>query len=205
MKWIFLSLMAVAFGAGVARAQEGKERRLETILMLPEPRVLGTALSVTPKGAVKTVLTPARELAERPGIETYSKEQFKKLGLSVETFAARSKAAADKLLVSFKPEMARDENGKVIYALYRSERAVVASLLMAPSLPKVFEEMFGKEIWVVMPNRYSMFVFPAQPEVLKDFAEELAERYKNDAYAASGEIFALKAGEEPRVVGSFDE
>jgi hypothetical protein len=154
---------------------------------------------------VKTVLTPARELADLPGIETYSKEAFKKLGLSVETFAARSRAAADKLLVVFKPELARDEDGTVLYALFRSDRPIVASLLMAPSLPRMFEETFGKEIWVVMPNRYSMFVFPAKPEVLKNFSEELGERYRNDAYAASGEIFALKAGEEPRVVGSYDE
>ncbi|HYF36992.1 MAG TPA: hypothetical protein VD994_16965, partial [Prosthecobacter sp.] len=185
MKWVLL-LFTLVFAAGVANAQE---RRLETLLLLPEPRALRSDLSVTPKGAVKTVLTPARERLDVPGIETYSKEEFKKLGLSVETFAARSRAAADKLLASFKPELARDEDGKVIYALYRSERPVVASLLLAPSLPKVFEELFGKEIWVAMPNRYSLFVFPAQPEVLQEFAEELRERYENDAYAASGEIF----------------
>ena len=198
---VALALMTAALAGG----QEGLSRRLETLLLLPEPKALRNELSVMPKGAVKTVLSPARELADLPGIQTYSREEFKRLGLSVETFNARAKKAADRLLTGFKPELVRDDEGRAIYALFRSERPVVASLLAAPSLPKLFEGTFGGEIWVAMPNRYSLFVFPAKPEALQGFTEELAERYRNDAYAASGEIFLLKAGEEPRVVGSFGD
>jgi hypothetical protein len=185
--------------------QESAPRRLETLLLLPEPKAMGTSLSLTPKGAVLTVLSPARELADVPGIAAYSKEEFKRVGLSVETFQARARAAADKLLASFKPEFVRDDEGKVVYAVIRSERPVVASLLMSPSLAKQFEESFGKEVWVALPTRRVMYIFPAQPQVLQRFAEELAERYREDPHAASAEVFALKAGAEPRVVAGFGE
>jgi hypothetical protein len=81
----------------------------------------------------------------------------------------------------------------------------MASLIVAPSLPSLFRELFGDEVWVAIPTRNALFVFPAQPEVLQEASTELAERYKNDAYAASAEIFALKPGEKPHVVGTFSE
>lgn len=189
--------------AALASAQDAGERRLETLLLLPEPKALRSELSVTPAGAVKTVLSPAREIAGIPGIETYSKEEFKLLGLSVETFAVRSKTAADKVLASLKPDLIRDAEGRVLYAVYRGDRPVMASLLVAPSLPKLFEAAFGAEIWVALPDRHSLYVFPAKPEALRDFAADLAERYRTDVHAASAEVFAVKSGGEPRVVASF--
>ena len=94
-------------------------------------------------------------------------------------------------------------NGKVAYAVYRGDRPVMASLLLAPSLPVIFEEMFGSEIWVALPDRHSLFVFPAKPEALEEFIADLAVRYKDDPHAASPEVFALKKGAEPRVVAAF--
>ena len=90
------------------------------------------------------------------------------------------------------------------YAVYRGERPIMACLVIAPALPQVFEEMFGKEIWVACPDRHSLFVFPAKPEAMEDFVADLAERFESDAHAASPEVFSLKKGEAPRVVASFD-
>ncbi|MDZ4286305.1 MAG: hypothetical protein U0984_00010 [Prosthecobacter sp.] len=198
-----MALGLIMVAATLANAQDLEEKRLESLLLLPEPRALRSELSVVPAGAVETVLSPAREIAAIPGIETYSKDEFKRLGLSVQTFTARAKTAADKLLASLKPDLVRDAEGKMLYAVYRGERPVMASLLLAPSLPKLFEKDFGKEIWVALPDRHSLFIFPAKPEALQDFTADLAERFWADVHAASAEIFAIKSGEEPRVVGSF--
>lgn len=184
-----------------ACAQE--KPRLETLLMLPEPRALRTERSIVPESALATVLSPAREMADVPGIEVYSKEDFAKLGLSPETFAERAKKTADRLLVEIKPDVIKGADGKVAYAVYRGDRPVMASLLIAPSLPVIFEEMFGAEIWVAMPDRHSLFVFPARPEALEEFIADLAVRYKEDPHAASPEIFSLKKGSAPRVVAAF--
>ena len=184
-----------------ALAQE--KPRLEPLLMLPEPRVMRTERSIVPEGAQATVLTPAREIADVSGIEVYPKEDFAKLGLSPETFAERSKKTAERLLTEIKPDLIKGADGKVAYAVYRGERPVMASLLLAPSLPGIFEEMFGTEIWVALPDRHSLFVFPAKPEALEEFIPDLALRYKEDPHAASPEIFALKKGIAPRVVAAF--
>lgn len=189
--------------SGWSGAEEAGGLRLESLLMLPEPRSLRTDLSITPSDALLTVLSPAREVSDFPGIGTYSKEEFKRLGLSVETFAARAKTVADKLLGSLKPDLIRDAEGNLLYAVYRGERPIMASLLIAPSLPKLFEKEFGTEVWVALPDRHSLFLFPAKPEALQDFTADLAERYRTDVHAASAEIFAIKNGAEPRVVATF--
>lgn len=182
-------------------AQE--KSKLETLLMLPEPREMRTERSVVPEGAQATVLTPAREIADVPGIEVYPKEDFAKLGLSPETFAERAKKTAEKLLAEIKPDVIKGADGKPAYAVYRGDRPVMASLLIAPSLPVIFEDLFGAEIWVALPDRHSLFVFPAKKEVVEEFIADLALRYKEDPHAASPEIFALKKGSAPQVVGAF--
>lgn len=173
--------------------------------MLPEPRALRTELSIVLAEAQKTVFSPAREIDGIPGIEVYPKEDFQRYGLSPETFAARSKKTADRLLGELKADLIKDAKGKVLYAVYRGERPIMSCLLMAPSLPQKFQEVFGSEIWVATPDRHSLYIFPAKPEALEEFVQDLAVRFEEDAHAASSEVFALRVGQPPRVVASFVE
>jgi hypothetical protein len=198
MKFHLVLLLALS---AITLAQESP--RLETLLMLPEPRALRTEQSVTPENAKKTVFSPAREIADVPGIEVYPKEDFQRYGLSPETFAERAKKTADRLLAQLKPDLIKDADGKILYAVYRGDRPIMACLLIAPSLPKLFAEHFGPEIWAVAPDRHSLYIFPAKPEALEEFISDLASRYEADPHAASSEVFAIKAGEAPRVVADF--
>lgn len=182
------------------------ERRLEPLLLMPEPRSMRTAYSIVPAGALQTVLTPYREsTVSVNGIEPYTHESFSKLGVGVETFAQRAKLSADKRLKQLRPELIKGGDGKIAYAVYRGDSSLFPTLLIAPSLPGIFAELFGKEIWVALPDRHSLYIFPANPDLLQAFAPDLAERYGTDPYAASCEVFSLKAGEEPKVVASFVE
>lgn len=189
-------------GAGLPAAEPAS--KLETLLLLPEPRELRSELSLTLPGAVKTVLSPAYETAERPGLVAYAKREFTLLGISLETFRARAQSAADRLLAAVEPEVIKDGTGKPLYAVVRSDRPVIACLLVAPSLARRFEKLFGPEIWVAVPDRHSLFVFPPNPTVLADYADDLAGRYAGEAFAASAEVFALGANAPLKVVGAFD-
>jgi hypothetical protein len=185
-------------------AVPGQEKpALETLLMLPEPRAMRTERSLVPEGSQATVLSPAREMAEKPFIEAYPKEDFARLGLSPETFAERSKKTADRLLTLLKPDLVKDAEGRVIYAVYRGDRPVMACLLIAPSLPALFEKVLGEKLWAALPDRHSLYLFPASSGALEEFAADLAERFHEDAYAASPEIFELSKGAAPSVVGAF--
>ena len=182
------------------------ERRLESLLLMPEPKAMRGAYSITLPNSQKTVFTCYRETAGAlNGVEAYTAEAFTKLGLSVESFAARAKAAADKRLLQLKPELIKGEDGRIAYAVYRGDSPLYATLLVAPSLPKIFGELFGPEIWVVAPDRHALYVFPAKAELLEEFTADLAERYTTDAFAASCEIFAIKTGGEPRVIATFTD
>ncbi|OYW73091.1 MAG: hypothetical protein B7Z37_22950, partial [Verrucomicrobia bacterium 12-59-8] len=110
---------------------------------------------------------------------------------------------ADKRLLQLRPELIKGDDGRIAYAVYRGDSPLYATLLVAPSLPKIFAELFGPEIWVVAPDRHSLYIFPAKAELLQDFAADLAERYTTDPFAASCEIFSIKTGAEPRVIATF--
>jgi hypothetical protein len=191
------------FLAMITAAPCQEKSALETLLMLPEPRAMRTERSLVPEGAQATVFSPAREIVEKPFIEAYPKEDFARLGLSPETFAERSKKAADRLLTLLKPDLVKDAEGRVIYAVYRGDRPVMACLLIAPSLPALFEKVLGEKLWAALPDRHSLYLFPARSGALEEFAADLADRFHEDAYAASPEIFELSKGMAPQVVGAF--
>ena len=180
--------------------------KLESYLLLPEPRMMRSARSLKPGGSEKTVLSPAKEIADSPFIATYSTDEFAAIGISPETFAERARTTADRLLKDLKPEWVQDEKGQVLYAVYRGERPIYASLIVAPSLPHLFEAAFGPEIWLAAPDRNALYVFPAKAAILSDFASDLEQRFRNDPYAATGEIFSWKKDkDQPVVVGSFTD
>lgn len=175
----------------------------EAYLLLPEPRVMGSSISKPFANAKRTVFTPARQDADGK-LRICTRDEFAKLGLSWESFLERAQAAADRRLAGLQPELKRDASGKVLYAVYRSAEPSIACLLVAPSLGAIFKNVFGAEVWVVAPDRHSLFVFPAQNDAIEEFADDLRERFEENAFAASDEIFALKQGAAPRVIGSFN-
>ncbi len=145
-------------------------------------------------------------MAESPGIKTYSTEELTKLGISVETFLERSRAAADRRLATLVPDYVKDEAGAVRYAVFRGESPLIASLLLAPSLGTLFQKTFSGDTWALIPDRNSLYIFPARAEALAEFGDDLRERYDSNPYAASPEIFLLKPdGSLPRVVGAFGD
>lgn len=204
MRLIFCLLMLVAASLPGQQPPAIPERKLETLLLMPEPKAMRGPYSLALAQAQQTVFTCYKESPGSPaGVEAYTEQTFSRLGLSVESFAARARSAADKRLLQIRPELIKGEDGRIAYAVYRGDSPLYATLLLAPSLPKIFAELFGQEIWAVSPDRHSLYVFPARADLLQDFAEDLAERYTTDPYAASCEVFALKSGAEPRVVASF--
>jgi hypothetical protein len=196
--------------AATSRATSGKAAavpvalKAEPFLLLPEPREMRVAHSVVLGGARHTVFTPVRQVAGKPGLVPYSKDEFAKLGIGADTFAERSREAADRILATLKPEFIKDDAGRVRYAVYRGDSPIFACLLVAPSLGKVFQNVFGKECWVAAPDRNALYVFPPNPTIVDDFAGDLQERFEAEAFAASEEVFIIK-GEtgEIRAVGTF--
>ena len=203
-RFIIPACLAVAICQLMAQ-QPAATVRLEPYVLLPEPSALRSPHSIVPAGAVKTVLTPARQTLDKLGVAAYSADEFKKLGISKETFAQKARAAADARLAQMQPEFIKDDTGTTRYAVFRGESPLIASLVAAPSLIKNFTSLFGKDVWAALPDRNSLYIFPAKPEMLAEFADDLAERYNTNPYAASCEVFLIREGKEPAVVASFGD
>ena len=185
-----------------ADAPAADVQKPETYLMIPEPKVMRSSISKEHAGAQRTVFTPAKQGTEPRSLKTYTAAEFAKLGISWETFLERAQVAADRKLARMKPELIKGGNGQVAYAVYRGADPGIACLLIAPSLGKVFSNIFGDAVWLVTPDRNSLYVFPAKTEAIADFAADLSARFKGAAYAASAEIFEVKAdGSGLRCVG----
>ena len=171
-----LCFLILLVNALPAQQPAAPERKLESLLLMPEPKALRGPYSITLPNSQRTVLTCYREAAGAlNGVEAYTAATFTKLGISVESFTTRAKTAADKRLLTLKPELIKGEDGRIAYAVYRGESSLYATLLMAPSLPKIFAELFGPEIWVVAPDRHALYVFPAKADLLQEFTADLAE------------------------------
>lgn len=172
--------------------------------MLPEPKAMRSDRSLSPPDAKATVISPARQTAESPGVRPYTTEEFVKLGISVDTFLSKARAAADRRLTTLQPDYVKDASGHLRYAVYRGDSPLIASLLVAPSLGPAFQKLFGGDVWALAPDRNSLFLFPARPGAIDEFSEDLRERYLSNPFAASPEIFLLKAdGTLPQVIGAF--
>lgn len=178
-------------------------RKLETYLLLAEPKAMRSSLSVPLAGSLRTVFSPAREISRPPGIELYTVAEFAKLGISIDAFQEKAKEAAERLLVLHRPEMLKDSAGRVRYAVYRGEQQYFPCLLIAPSLAKVFENVFGKEMIAAMPDRNSFYVFPPNAAVVDDFSGDLENRYETNPWSASNEVFRISADGKIEVMGSF--
>lgn len=178
---------------------------LEPFIALPEPKVLRSKHSIFPQGAKFTVFTPAKQIEGRLGLAVYDEAEFKKLGISPESFIERAGKAADARLATMQPEFIKDDEGKTRYAVFRGENPLIASLVVAPSLAKPFTSLFGEELWAVLPDRNSLYIFPAKPEMLEEFTADLAERYELSPYAASCEVFRIRANQPPEVVAAFSD
>jgi hypothetical protein len=198
--------------AAPSRAASGKAEvspvalKAEPFLLLPEPREMRVAHSMVLGGAKHTVFTPVRRVAGKPGLVAYSKEEFSRLGISPDTFEEKSREAADRILATLQPEFIKDDAGRVRYAVYRGDDTIFACLLVAPSLAKVFEKVFGKESWAAVPDRHALYVFPPNPTIVDDFAADLQARFEAEAFAASEEVFRIRSeAGEMRAVGTFRE
>jgi hypothetical protein len=192
---LFPMLSSVAELASTAVA-----KKAEPFLLLPEPRAMRSSLSKTLAESRRTAFTPAHRTADGE-LSTYSQQEFTKLGISWDTFRERAETAADRILQERQPELIKDAAGHVLYGVYRGDEPIMACLLVAPSLGQYFKKVFGPEIWLITPDRNSLYVFPAKEQAIADFAADLRQRYQDSAFAASEEVFLRKSGEALKVIG----
>ena len=143
-------------------------------------------------GSESAVLVPARY--EGGEVLPLKRDEVLKLNANRKAILEDAPASASKVLANLKPEYVRDKNQVIQYAILRSESPLTASTVLAPEFPGLFRETLGEDLFICLPNRFTVFVFPRDSAGSLNLSDIIYAEYQSSPYPISREIFALRQG-----------
>jgi hypothetical protein len=87
----------------------------------------------------------------------------------------------------------RDRKFVIQYAELRSDRPIVASAVLAPKFLDLFKDTLGEKVLLVVPNRFTAYVFPALASNYQDYSPMVFEAFRATAWPVSVEVFEVSA------------
>jgi hypothetical protein len=140
-------------------------------------------------GSKLTGLVPGRET--HIGVRYYSAAEYTALGMSWPEFVKRSESAAARQLAKLTPEITRDAKGFVRFAVLRGKSHLTASSVFAPEFRSLFKSSMGDDLIVLIPNRFTIYVFPRGMGEYKDFGKRILSEYEDSPFPVSYEVLLL--------------
>lgn len=170
--------------------------------LLLEPRFMRHDHGKPVKDAQKTDLVPGR--VTQWGVETIPAAEFGKLGLTWEQFTrkATANASADFKRLASEFRTFKDEAGSTAFAVLETDDPTTASTIFAPEFLRHFEKSLGDRLYLAVPSRTTVFIFPRGTDAFRKLSEDIIARYFEATYPCSLELLELdKNG--LRAVGTF--
>lgn len=166
-----------------------------------EPKSMRAPVTLPLAGAQRTEIALGRLTED--GLERFSKRLMELLGFSSEKAFAigRENAAAD--LATLTPRYARDRVNVIQYAELTSPKPIVASAVLAPKFLAMFKDTLGDEVLVVVPSRFTAYVFPKLASRYQEYYPMVFEAYRATAWPVSVEVFEFSAT-GIRAVGAYE-
>jgi hypothetical protein len=196
--------MVLVLGASLFAADDSGEKKgaQEKWFVVPVPTFMKPAVSWPVRGAKSTVLVPM--LWDGDQLREMPVEEFGLLDIDrpeIEKLAGENAAA---VLSGLKLEYTRNAKKVIEYATLFSERPLTASTVWAPGFAKMFGDTLGPKLIVAIPNRYTVFVFPALAGDCEDYAPMILRECRATPYPASRELFEVDK-EGVRAIGALRE
>lgn len=198
-----LGLLLAIAPAGAQDREATRSTRaseLASLCILPESYEMRPDVFVLIPGAKRIGLTLFRKSDD--GLVPYTREELRYSGITWYQCLLQGRKAATEHLKTLKHEIKRDHRKIIQYARFTSDSPLTASILLSPELLKRFEDTLGKELYVTIPDRNNVFVFPKLSESIKAVAPKMAHLYKEALYPVSREVFELSK-DGIRVIGKF--
>ncbi len=174
----------------------------EPWVLLPEPAYMAHKGAVAIPAAKSTVLAPA-QMGEF-GPEFPTAEQWTAAGLAEDALLVSARAAASQWLKQLKPELTRGANKVVEYAKLTSDKIPVCAVVLAPEFTHQFEDIFGPKPLVVIPNRSTIYVFPALAGKHEKYSAMILAAWHSPEARVSLEVFEVSE-KGLRAVGVYEE
>ncbi len=156
-----------------------------------EPKFMHAPVTAPIEGAQKTVLA-AGAISETDHA-VLTKSAFEALGLTWDEFRRQTQANSAADLASITPQYERNSSKVIVYAVLESKRPIVASAVLAPGFLETFKDTLGDTVLVVVPNRFTAFVFPKLASEFSAFAPVVFRAYRGTAWPVSVEVFEVSA------------
>ncbi len=167
-----------------------------------EPKSAHAPVTLPIAGAERTVLCAGFSTEE--GLRAMTREELAGMGIGMEKFASRARENAQGELAVLKPRYVRNRKKVIEYAELRSGKPVVADAVLAPKFLALWKDTLGEKVLVVVPNRFTAFVFPALASNYEDYAPMVLEALRATAWPVSVEVFEISS-EGVRCVGRYAE
>ncbi len=166
-----------------------------------EPALMRTDAAQLLPGSKKTVIVPARE--DALGLSRLTTGEFAATGLKWEQFLKQAAATAAAHLKSLKPDIHRDKKGAALYAVLKSESHLTASIILCPEFFAQFRGMFGDRLVVLIPDRFTVYVFPRGFTDFQTMGPAILEQFDRSVWPCSQEAFEI-TGAGLKCLGAFD-
>ncbi|NNE93494.1 MAG: hypothetical protein HKN23_17750 [Verrucomicrobiales bacterium] len=153
-------------------------------------------------GAKKTMLVPAFEWEY--GVKFFTKESWQKQGIDWEGYRKAAIGIADSIVDSAKMELVRDERKVVDYAILQSDDPFLSSVLLSEKLYMKLKDKLGENMHVVIPERGTIYLFPAEGSKLDGYGPSIVRRFRASKSPVSVEVFLLNS-DGYRVIGELSE
>ena len=115
---------------------------------------------------------------------------------------ARENAASE--FAELKPRYERGTNKVIAYAALESTKPTVASAVLAPKFLESFKETLGDTVLVVIPNRFTAFIFPKLASRYAEYSPMVFRAYRDTSWPVSVEVFEVNA-KGWRCIGAYEE
>ena len=186
-----LAALALAPRPGPCAAIESGPAVSADYCVLPEPSFMRHPVSQPIPYAKQTVLVPARFGPADPEPVILDRASFERLGFAWSDLLRAARRRASHHLQTLAPTYERDRHRVIECVVFRSPNPLTASILLAPEFPRLLEGALGPSPRVLVPNRNTVYAFPALAGRLDRYAEGIAIEFKDAAYPVSLEVFEL--------------
>ena len=168
--------------------------------LLIEPQFLRPAVYFPIPGSQRTVFAPGYLKDGEPVY--FTRAEYEKIHLSLDQFLTKSRAnSSDKKVTA---RFIRTSNKTIEYAVLQSDSPLMATAVLAPDFIEKFKSLLGEKLIVAIPNRNTVFVFPAQSTDYHNYASQVLQAYRESAHPVSLEAFELSK-DGLQAVGSYEE
>lgn len=170
--------------------------------VLLEPKSMHREVAFEIPNAQRTVLAPARLEGDEYIFPT--RKDFEALNVDAAAIRRLAAQAAAADLATLKPRYERNRKQVIQFAELKSDQPIVASAVLAPKFLDLFQDTLGEKVLLVVPNRFTAYVFPVLASNYQDYSPMVFEAFRSTAWPVSVEVFEVSA-EGVRAVGVYRE